>query len=517
MQTFYAAYYLSVIQLKKTLFIKNAAILTVSGFLLKIIGVIFKVWLASNIGSEGIGLYQIVFSVFVFAGTFATSGISTAVTRICAEKNALGNRQKALDTLKKCILITLAVAFFSTAVLFFGANFISKKILSDARAVLPVKVLSFALPFMGICSCLRGYFFALRKATTPAISQIFEQLIRILVAFIAVQSTSGKGIGASCAAIMLGDTVAEICACLFLFAVFKSGKKAPLDSRKETDGKDDIYKKIKEIALPITLGRYLNSALRTAENILVPKLLCAYKKSVKTALSQFGMIKGMALPVVFFPSTLLNAVSLLLIPELSESLAKRKDYAVKMAVGEVISVTAVISYIFSAVFFVCGKDIGVLIYKSEEVGILIKLLSPIVPIMYLDSVCDGMLKGLNEQRFAFYTGVSDSALRLIAVFFVLPKFGIAGFVGIMYFSNFYTGFLNIFKLLSVSKAKFDFLKTVFIPATSAFCCVLVVSTAIKQFAFVTGYVYVFVLTLLSFAAYLVLLKKTACFDIRSIL
>lgn len=517
MTELFSAYYLSVIILKKTIFIKNAAVLTASGFILRFIGVIFKVWLASVIGSEGIGLYQIVFSVFTFSATFATSGISTAVTRLCTEEIAFGDKKSVKSVLRKCITVTLIVAVFSSLLLIFGARFIALKLLSEPAAYKSILVSSVSLPFMGVCSCIRGYFIARRKATSPAVSQIFEQIIRICVIFFAVKFVLKRGIGFTCAAVMLGDAAAEACACGFLYISYRFDIRKLNKLKGRNSYEKGIYGRIGEIALPITAGRYLGSALRTTENVLIPKLLKKFKSASQTALSQFGMIKGMALPLVFFPSTLLNSLSLLLIPELTEALKKKQMYVVKCTVKRVVSLTAIVSYIFSAIFFICGKEIGIIIYKNESVGILIKFLSPIIPLMYLDSICDGMLKGLNEQKFTFFTTVSDSAMRIALIVPVLPNFGLKGFIAIMYLSNGYTGFLNINRLFSASNVKPDYLKSVFIPLLSAFLSVLLVDTVLKSIMNLPIIIYVGSIILFSSLIYVFLLNKTVDFGFKELL
>ena len=114
--------------MKKTVFIKNAAILTVSSLILRFVGIVFKVWLAAIVGSEGIGLYQLVFSVYVLAATFATSGICTAVTRLVADELALGTKRGTLRILRRCIELTLIIAGISVALLFFRRRLYSRKI-----------------------------------------------------------------------------------------------------------------------------------------------------------------------------------------------------------------------------------------------------------------------------------------------------------------------------------------------------------------------------------------------------
>ena len=97
--------------MKKTIFIKNAIILTASALLLRFFGIIFKVWLAKKIGSEGMGLYQLVFSVYIFATTFAISGTSTAVTRLVAEELALGSKKGCLKILRKSIYFLIILCY----------------------------------------------------------------------------------------------------------------------------------------------------------------------------------------------------------------------------------------------------------------------------------------------------------------------------------------------------------------------------------------------------------------------
>ncbi len=487
--------------MKKTIFIKNTAVLTVSALLLRFIGVIFKVWLAKLIGSEGIGLYQLVFSVFVFASAFASSGISTAVTRLCADEISAGNSTGIKKVLKNSIIITLIIAFISMAVLIFGAKPISKYILFDLRAEASIKILSFSLPFMGLCSCFRGYFFAERNASLPSFSLILEQIIRIAVVFAGVKFTVNKGISVTCAAIMFGDCLAEAGSCLFLYWLYLKKIKKFKTKNPEGVRKYNINAKIKEIALPITAGRYLNSALRTIENILIPKMLKLYGNSGKTALSQFGMIKGMALPLVFFPSTLLNSVSTLLIPELSEAVTKGYKFVVKSTIEKTLFITGLASTFFASLFFICGENIGVLIYGDRTVGILIKYLAPITPLMYLDSICDGMLKGLNQQKFTFKVCISDSVLRIIGIVFIVPKLGITGFLGIMYFSNCFSAVLNVFRLHQVGNAGFYWLrKSVFSLAFSSFS-VLLFDTLLSSMFNLSILVYIILVSLLSFLLY----------------
>ena len=491
--------------LKKTVFIKNAVILTISSLILRFAGIIFKVYITRLIGSEGVGLYHLIFSFYMLASTFATSGISTAVTRLVTEEIALGTKKGTVHIFRRSVELTLIVAIISLSLVFFGAEFIALKIIGDIRALPALKVLAFSLPFMGVSSCIRGYFIALRKVTPNALTQIFEQAVRIVAVLLLFKKFIGKSLATACAAVLLGDTIAEFLSCLVLYLCYLSSKKGLNKLKGRENPPFGVIKELTRIALPITSGRYLNTALRTAENILVPKNLSRYPYTGANALSQFGMIKGMALPILFFPSTLLNAVSTLLIPEMSEAVAKNRPTTVKTLTHQVLRLTALLSFIFGGVFLFAGRQIGVLIYNSSDVGTLLVTLSPIVPFMYLDSVSDGILKGLDQQTFTFRTAISDSVIRIILILIALPLTGLKGFIAIMYFSNFLTCFLNVKRLLKVSKAKLKIIGEILLPLILAILVSFLVFYLLSFCPYISNLWYVIIFSSLSVGVYTALL------------
>lgn len=485
--------------MKKVVFLKNAAILTATSIILRLIGILFKVWLASAVGAEGIGLYQMIFSVYMLVSTFASAGIVTAVTRLVADELALGSRGGIQKILRRCIALTSLFAAVSMAVTFFGADFISINLLADERAIPGIKMLSFSLPFMGIVSVLRGYFIARRKAAPSAFSQLIEQAARIILIIIMLEKYLKMGLSAACAAVLFADAAAHGISLLFLWLLYLKdcGKLKSLSGRASPPF--SVLKAVLHISTPITAGRYLNTALRTAENLLVPRGL-EKSSAGKAALSQFGMIKGMALPVLFFPSSLLGALSTMLIPEISEAKVLNKQYLVKSATSRIIQLTSLISFLFSAVFFTAGNQIGRLIFGSDDVGFLLCALSPIVPLMYLDSVCDGILKGLDQQKFCFRTAIGDSVLRIIMVISFLPRMGMTGFLGIMYISNFLTAFLNVGQLIKESKAKIKVFLWFIIPFLTSLSIMLPLSRILSIFA-LSELVYIILLCVIGFPLY----------------
>ena len=486
--------------MKKVVFIKNAVILFATSLILRVAGMVFKVWLGRAIGSEGVGLYQLVLSVYIFVSAFAGGGICTAVTRLVTDSLAVHSKRGAVSVLKKGILLSLIISLLTLSVTFFSADFIAKRILFDARAASAVKILGFSIPFMSVSACLRGYFLARRKTLSPAFSQIAEQAVRIILVLCLAGGFAKKGISFAVAAVMVGDAVAETVSCILLYLSYRADKK------KIEQGNSAPFRyglrEILRIATPITAGRYLNSGLRTAENILVPKSLTAF--GAVSALSQFGMIKGMALPLLFFPSSFLTAISTLLVPEMSEAATRGQLYKIRFATEKALSVTSAVAFLIGALFFSLSQPLGMLFYESYEVSYLLRALAPIVPLMYIDSICDGMLKGLDKQSFIFWLSVSDSAARLVAVPLVVGSFGMTGFLGIMIISNLYTACLRVWKLLCAAKTPLNIGKWLIKPLISAILCAVSASFIYNALPF-SDILSVIISILLSSALYIAVL------------
>ena len=440
---------------RKKTFLLNTIILTATALILRGLGLFFRVYLSNIIGAEGMGLYQLIFSVYMLAYTFATSGICTAVTRLCADEIVCGTKKTVLKVLRRAVQLSVIIgATLNVAMLIF-ANPIADIFIGDMRAAPSLKILSFSLVPMGISSCLRGYFMALRKTITPSLAGIFEQIIRMSVIVILFSALKPRDIETACYFVLLADTIAESLSCLMLVISCRKCKKTLTTNEGNSSIKGGITTAILKIAAPITAGRYLTSGLSTAENLIVPKCLSAYSGDDTSGLETFGLLKGMAMPIIFFPSSFLQAISTLLIPEISESVAQNDLFTIKRDVSRVLNVTIIGSILVGGCFFLCSDSIGVALYNSHESGVLINVLAPLVPVMYLESVVDGLLKGLNKQTATFIYSTIDSTLRVILVLLIVPRLGMDGFLLIMIFSNLLTCTLNFNKLLKVTKIEFD--------------------------------------------------------------
>lgn len=445
--------------MNKQAFYKNTAVMTATSLLLRLLGILFRIFISNRVGAEGMGLYQLVFSVYILGATFATGGLTTAVTCLAAERMARSDAKGVRHLIGVSVVLCLVVGGLSALLLHVGAPFIGVWI-GDTRAVSALSVSGIALPFIGVSACIKGYFMAGRKAWPPCLSQLIEQVVRIGGILWMLSALWDGSLERACLIIIVGDALSESVACLYLINAYRRDSKH-LSSSSHTTKK--LLRPLLHIAIPLTAGRYLTTALRTVENFLVPSRLTLYTGSDALSLSQFGAVKGMALPLIFFPSALLMTLSGLLIPELSDAHALGQRRQVTRLAERTLHITLLGSILVGGLFTALGRPLGNLLYHDPLVGMLLQILGPLTPVMYLDSVVSGMLKGLNQQVHSLWFAVADSAIRILLIYLLLPHYGLTGFLYVMLVSNLLTATLSTARLLTVSHTRMQWSRWVIRP------------------------------------------------------
>lgn len=448
--------------MQKKKFMVNAVLLTLTGLLTRTIGVIFRIYISNKIGAEGIGVYQLILTVYMFSTTFATSGITLTVTRLVTDNIALNRSGRVKYITQRFQLAGFVISTTVAVCLFAFAEPIGIHLLCDERSVTALKILAPSLPFMAVSACYRGYFYARRAVMKTASEQLIEQIIEIAV-FAAISSSMiSKGIEYSCAALAIGTTLSEIASCLYSYILYR------LDIRKLNTCKAEkhvpsLLSQALYIALPVTGSSCLRSGLSMLENTLIPSGLKKFGANSAAALSDYGMITGMVMPVVTFPSVFLFSFAMLMIPEMSEAKASVHKNGISHMGTKVLQITFIFVIPVAAVLIIYSQSLGQLIYGSNEVGFYIGVIAPIVPLTYMDSVVDGMLKGLNEQVHYLTYNIIDSTVRVILTFVLIPKYGIKGVVAVMFVSAVLNSGLSLLRLLKVAGLKLDFLNWVIKP------------------------------------------------------
>ena len=432
-------------------YLKNAALLTGSDVVLRLAGMGLRIWLANELGGEGMGLYQLVLAVYSLFITLATAGVSVAATRLMAEELSGPDsaRGAARGMLRRLLAAGLLLGLFAALLQLATADLAARWWLGDVRAAGALRVSALGMPWMAVSAVLRGFFIARRHVAPNVFSQLTEQTVRIALVALALTRTEGLAVGVRCMLVLGATAVSEAVSALCMLAFYRRDARSAFAGQKAVRPADPA-RRLWEILWPVEGGRVLASALHTAENMLVPACLAVYLAASggrTAALEQYGTLKGMALPLLNFPFGLLGSLAVLLMPEITQAHIEGQTARLNALLDRMLRLTGYFSALAGTLFWVWGRPLAQLLYHSPEAGFYLETLAPAMPLMYLESMVDGAMKGIGEQKAAFRYSVWDAVLRIGGVAVLLPRYGMRGFLAVILLSSLYTCAANTGRLL----------------------------------------------------------------------
>lgn len=426
---------------KKKNFLFNGLILTLVGLVMRAVALFLGAYISGVIGAEGIGLQSLIGTVYSLAVTLATSGVGLSVTRLVAA--SIGDGQGEGERILRGAFIYAAV-FGSAATVFLlllsapvGIYF-----LADVRVVKALRILSLSLLPMALSSVISGYFVAVRRVALNAAVQIVGQLMRIFLTVALLLRFSGKGVEAAVMALAVGSSVTELICFAVAFIEYLIDRR--IHRVQGLKGQDTV--KVAKMALPLALSQYVRSILLSIEHSLIPRRLTDRGNTREEALSSYGYLHGMALPIILFPMTPLSSFSGLLVPEFAESEGAGDEGRMSRIASDAISVTLIYAVMIAVFIFAFAEELGYVIYGTYEAGKYIGLLAPVIPIMYLDHVTDSILKGIGEHVFSMWVNIADSFLSVILVFLLIPLFDISGYALVIILMELFNFGLSYYRL-----------------------------------------------------------------------
>ena len=435
-------------------YLKNAALMTGADVLLRLAGMGLRIYLANTLGGEGMGLYQLVLAVYALFVTLATAGVSVASTRLMAEELSR-SRAEAQGMLVRLLAAGLGLGVLAMAAQFGLAGLAAVWWLGDARAAGALRAAAFGMPWMAVSAVLRGFFIARRRVEPNVLSQLAEQTVRIGVIYAVLEQgiLLGWDDGQKCTAVLAATALSETVSACMMLLFYRREAKHCFAGQKAVRPTDPA-RRLWEILWPVEGGRCLASALHTAENMLVPACLALYAEGGRSAaVAQYGNLKGMALPLLTFPFGLLGSLSVLLMPEITQAHIRGEYHRLQALIDRMLRLTGYFSTLAGALFWVLGHPLAQTLYHSTEAGFYLEVLGPAMPLLYFESMVDGAMKGMGEQKAAFRYNVWDSILRIAGVILLLPKYGMMGFLFVILVSSCYTCIANTGRLLSSSNTK----------------------------------------------------------------
>lgn len=449
----------------------GAILLTGANILMRLIAIAFNVFLSNQIGASGLGLLQLISTVGVFAFLVGSSGIRIAAMCLCAEefgRRRIGGVRLAVSS---CIRAGLLISSIAGTILFFSAGPIAQMLLRDSNAALSLKIMAVFLPFSCISGILSGYFTACAKIRRLVIMQLLQNIFSLLLTAGLLLIWAGSSLERACAAIIFGSSVGTVLFSLLLYLRYCR------DMRGISLPKEPLHirKRLLQLCVPIALNDYLRSGLNTAEQLLIPYGLAQYGLSGTQAMADYGTIHAMVFPILMFPATILYSVSDLLVPELSRSRVSGGQSRIIDLADKCLRMTFLFAAAVAGFFYVSADSLGMMIYGSESAGHFLRIFAPMVLMLYTDAITDGMLKGLAEQVSSVRYNSLTSFLDVAFLFFLLPRWGLAGYVFSFTVTHAINLFLSLRRLLIVSRHTIrpsDFLRPLL---CAAFCIFITLS------------------------------------------
>lgn len=414
--------------------LKGTIILTLAGFITRFIGFFYKIFLSKTMGAEWLGIYQLVFPVYGIAFTIYATGIQTALSKLVAAEIGKRNHKNIGKILSIGLLLSLSLAFILSILVYKSADIIALRFLLEPRSASSLRILAIVFPFCGVTSCINGYYYGLKKAGVPASTQLLEQAVRVVVVYITASIVGTGDLHVTCEIAVLGLVIGEIASCLYNFIslfITKSPKNMLYQGHNpnvKSLGRRTILKKILHLSIPLSTNRLLINILHSIESVLIPTMLRRFGLTSSEALISYGTLNGMSMPFIMFPTAIINALSVLLLPTVSEAQAMDNNALIGKSSSISIKYSLLIGILSTGVFLSFGKSLGNIIFHSEEAGTFLVILAWLCPLIYLATTLGSIINGLGKTHITFINNIAGTLVKILLITILIPQKGINGYL-----------------------------------------------------------------------------------------
>ena len=416
---------------KKHPLITGTVILTLTGLITRVMGFFYRIFLSHTIGAEGVGIYQLIFPVYALCFSFAVAGIQTGISRCCASALAQKNPAKARSYFSCGFFLSFSLSVIAAALLHRYAGFLSRSLLKEPRCTPLLQLVAWSVPLGTVHTCVSAWFFARKQTAVPSVSQFLEQGARIFSSVFFYLILSEKGIAPTpllaAAGLLAGELVASLFSAICLLFHFqgteyKTPSPLPVPSYAACAGR------LVALSLPLTVNRILLNLLQSGEAILIPSRLRQYGCSSFQALSIYGILTGMALPFILFPSAITNSISMMMLPTEAEIQAASQNRTLRQLIRKVSGSCLVLGFLCTLGFLVFADFLGAAVFHSPEAASYIRVLAFICPFLYTNSTYISILNGLGHTNMAFLINFTGLCIRIAGVFLLIPQTGMSGYL-----------------------------------------------------------------------------------------
>ena len=416
-------------------FLKGTMILTISSIIVKVIGSLNWIILSRVLGGEGIGLYQMGFPIYLMAITVSSAGVPVAISIITSEKLANKDYRGAKRVFNVSLRLLLVSGLIFSSALLFGADFlINQHIIRDARAYYSIIALAPAVFFVTFLASFRGYLQGWQIMTPTATSEVVEQLVRVITMLVFADLFMPYGLAYAAGGASMGAGAGAFCALLVLMWFYRRLKRR---LHEEMEAQDDsipeesaghIIKRLLKLALPVSLTSLMLPIGANLDLLIVPQRLEVAGFDVRHATELFGYLTGMAVPLVNLATIFTAAMTISLVPSISESKALERFDAIRDKIRLAFRVAMIITFpCFMGLFFLAEK-VAALIYNAPGAAGAIQTMSVGILFLGMHQISTGILQGLGKTAIPVINMILACVVKVVMSWWLtaIPFLGIKG-------------------------------------------------------------------------------------------
>ncbi len=368
-----------------------------------------------------------IYTIHGLCFSFAVVGIQIAISKYVAAKKAQNDTSGMFSTLKSGLIMSLVLSLLATIMLYISSDFISIYLLNDIRCSNLLKIASLSLPLCAIHCCIGGYYMGNQKASVPAWSQMVEQLVRVGAIYIIAKVIVANGYAITPEIASWGLVIGEAASTLYciIAILIEKGKIKNKTSLSISESRS-IAKSIFSMAYPLTLNRIIVGLITSLEAILIPFTLRRYGMSHELAISLYGILTGMAIPLILFPSTITNSISAMILPSVSEAQSAGNIKTIQNTATKAIKYSIAVGIFCSGYFYIYGESLGLIFFNDVTAGTYISILAWICPFLYLTSTLSSILNGMGLTKITFIHNMIAAVARIVFIIIFIPIYGIKG-------------------------------------------------------------------------------------------
>ena len=391
----------------KNKFLQATFILMIGGLITKLLGFSIRIIYTRMVGSDAINLYSLVMPTYSLLLTIATLSLPVVISKLISEQ-----KTKSIKIISSATIITLILNSIVIILIYFTKDFIAGTLLNDKRASVLLMSMALTFPFVSISSILKGYFYGKQKMIPHTISNIIEQIVRVILIFLIIPTLVNKGIVYSVMGLILISIASELASILtFLFFLPKKIKITKNDLKPDRK----TAKEILSISVPTVSGRLIGNIGFFFEPILLTNILLFAGYSMDFILNEYGAYNAYTISLLAMPSFFISAISSSLLPEISKYFYHKNTEMVKRRLKQAVILSFIVGGIASAFIYLFRVPLLSTLYNTTKGSEYIEILAPFFVLFYLEGPLQSVLQAIGKAKTSMFITMVAVITKLVTM------------------------------------------------------------------------------------------------------